>query len=246
MKPVDGCQALTDTLASALGPRLVLGASVASIARDGHRWRVESGAGSFDCERLVLALPAAEAARLVAPLAPDLARPIGTLTSESLVSLVHVRRRADVAHPLDGFGYLVPSREGLAHLGTLFSSSIAPGSAPEGEVVLRTLLGGARRPELVDLDDARLLELVEREVGPLLGLTGAPLLVSIRRWRVALPRFDLAHPARLAAIERATPPGLSLLGNWLGGIGVNHLAAAARALAREHARPATVAAAARA
>jgi oxygen-dependent protoporphyrinogen oxidase len=239
MKPAQGCQALTDALARALGARLELGTRVASLARDGARWRVETSAGGFACERLVLALPSAETARLLALVAPDLARPIRTLVAESLVSLVHVRRRADVRHALDGFGYLVPSREGLAHLGTLFSSSIAPGSAPEGEVVLRTLLGGARRPELVQLDDAALATIVEREVGPLLGLTGAPLAVAVQRWPATLPRYDLEHPARLAAIERATPPGLALLGNWLGGIGVNHLVAAARTAAHAHVAPAS-------
>ena len=49
--------------------------------------------------------------------------------------------------------------------------------------------------------------------------------------RATLPRFDLEHPARLRAIERAMPPGLALLGNYLHGIGVNHLVAAARDLA---------------
>jgi oxygen-dependent protoporphyrinogen oxidase len=232
VKPARGCQALTDALARTLGSRLVLAAPVHALERVHERWLVESAAGSFECAHLVLALPAAEAARLLRGVAPGLALHIGEIQSESLASVVHVRRRADVGHALDGFGYLVPAREGLGHLGTLFSSSLAPSFAPHELVVLRTLVGGARHAELVELDDEHLSAHVEREVKPLLRLTGGPLHVSVRRWRAALPRYDLAHPTRLLAIEQATPAGLTLLGNWLDGIGVNHLIAAARARAR--------------
>jgi oxygen-dependent protoporphyrinogen oxidase len=53
------------------------------------------------------------------------------------------------------------------------------------------------------------------------------------RWRSTLPRYDLAHPRRLERIERALPahPGLTVLGNWLRGIGLNALVEQARAAA---------------
>jgi oxygen-dependent protoporphyrinogen oxidase len=95
-------------------------------------------------------------------------------------------------------------------------------------VLVRVMLGGARHPEVVDWSDEQLLDCVAREVGPLLGLRAPPAWSSIHRWRATLPRFDLQHPERLAAIRRSLPPGLTLLGNYLEGIGVNHLVAAAR------------------
>ncbi len=66
---------------------------------------------------------------------------------------------------------------------------------------------------------------LRHELRALLELRGEPELVRIQRWRATLPRFDLEHPARVAAIEAACPPSLVLLGNWLHGIGVNHLVA---------------------
>lgn len=228
MKPADGCGALIDALAAAVGDRLRCGAAVSSLTFDGSLWRVRSTAGEFESDRLVLALPAATAARLLTPVSAHLARAIGSIVSESLVSITHVWRREDVGHALNGFGYLVASREKLGHLGTLFSSSISPGASPHTHVVLRTLLGGARRPELVDASDADLLAIVRGEVRALLELRNEPELVRIQRWRSTLPRFDLQHPARVAAIEAACPPSLELLGNWLHGIGVNHLVARAR------------------
>jgi oxygen-dependent protoporphyrinogen oxidase len=233
MKPVGGCDAIVSALTRALGEKIVLDASVGSLAFDGETWRVRCTVGEFEAARLVLALPAASAARLLSTVAPSLARPIGSIASESLVSVTHVWRRADVGHPLDGFGYLVASRERMRHLGTLFSSSIAPDACPPSHVVLRTLLGGARRPETIDLGESELLAIVRSEVRALLELRGEPELVRVQRWRATLPRFDLAHPDRVAAIESACPPSLVLLGNWLRGIGVNHLVAHARTRAAQ-------------
>lgn len=236
MKPEGGCQSVTDALARKLGSRVKLSAPVTSIARDGERWRVIGAAGEFSARRVVLAVSAPTAARLLSTSAPDLARIVGSIRCENVVSVVHVRRREDVGHSLAGFGYLVASRERMHHLGTLFSSSIAPDACDPGHVVLRTLIGGARHAELIDASEAELFGIVRDEVGRLLSLKGEPVFTAVQRWRATLPRFDLDHPARVAAIERATPPGLGLSGNWLKGIGVNHLAASARELAASHAK----------
>jgi len=235
MKPSGGNKTLAAALVRALGPKLRMSTAVQSIDFDGSTWTVRTPDEVFESPRLVLALPSAAAARLLGSVAPELARTIGSIRAESLASVALAYGREDVAHPLDGFGYLVSSKNGFAHLGTLFSSSIDASACPADSVLLRVMIGGARHPEVVDWDDARVLASIEREVGPLLGLRGKPRFVAIQRYRAALPRFDLQHPARLAAIERSLPPGLTLLGNYLRGIGVNHLVDVARSAARSHA-----------
>ena len=85
--------------------------------------------------------------------APGAARALQGMEAESLVAVVHAHARADVAHPLDGFGYLVPSSERGHVLGTLFCSSIDPECAPPELVLLLTLLCGSRVPELVERSD---------------------------------------------------------------------------------------------
>lgn len=230
-KPRGGCQALADALAQSLGNKLILRAPVTSLAFDGALWTARAAGEIFTAPQLVLAVSAATAARLLSSVAPALARALGSIAAESLVSIVHAWPRVAVTHPLDGFGYLVPARERREHLGTLFSSSIEADCAPRDHVLLRTLAGGSRAPTLVDESDARLLELVTRDVAPLLGLRGDPAFTRVHRWRAALPRFDLEHVERVGAIERSLPPGLSLLGNYLHGIGVNHLVERASARA---------------
>jgi oxygen-dependent protoporphyrinogen oxidase len=235
-RPRGGMQGLTDALARGLGARLRTGCAVESLARDGAGWLAHTPVGPLRAQRVVVALPARAAARLLDRAAPELAEAASEIVSESLVVLALAWPRERVGHALDGFGYLVPSREGLAHLGTLFSSSIDPSIAPSGTVVLRVLAGGARHPELVELEERELIGLLQAEVRPLLALAGEPQAHALVRWRNTLPRYDLAHPRRLERIDRALPehPGLALLGNWLRGIGLASLIAEARALAWEH------------
>jgi oxygen-dependent protoporphyrinogen oxidase len=145
-------------------------------------------------------------------------------------------RRPDVRHGLDGFGYLGPSVAGALHLGRLFASTLHPAWCPGGLVGRRTLLGGARRPRLVEWPDEELHAELEQGVAPLLGLSGVPVWSAVVRHRAVLPRYDLEQPARqdhVDALLRALP-GFSLLGNWRRGISVNALVESSRALARAH------------
>jgi len=234
-----GLESIPRALAARLGERLVLGCPVSSVSRDGDGWSVQAAdGGRRRCARLVLAMPVAAAAEVLMQSLPALSQELGRQRSESVVNLVHAWRREDVAHPLDGFGYLVPSRLGAMHMGTLFSSSIRPGCCPGDRVLMRTLLGGARRPELLDHSDQQLLDIVTEEVGSNVGLApgSEPLFSRVIRWPSVLPRYDLDHPSRQATIDAMLEqnPGLAIIGNHRRGISVNALIESSRSLARRH------------
>ncbi len=232
VRPLGGMQRLTDALAQKLGRRLVLGAAVEQVEREERGWSVRTSQGAWTCRNLVWATSYRALVERLTPNLPGLCEVVRRtgLQHESLSALVSVWDRAQVAHALDGFGYLAPHREGLRHLGTLFSSSIDPSCAPSGTVVLRTLFGGARRAELALAPEAELHRIVREEVAPLLEIRGDPRATSVSRWRDALPRYDLQHPARVQALEAAiaAEKGLTLLGNYLRGIGIPALIGAAR------------------
>ncbi len=237
-QPAGGMEALTAALARALGPRLRTGARVRALERDAPGFAVLEESGLEEsglrhrARRVVLALPLAGARALLSGPAPEAAAALSSMTAESLASVVHAYRRADVAHALDGFGYLAPKSAGGLVLGTLFSSSLAPDSAPPGQVLLRSLLGGARHPAALERSEAELLAHVASECAGPLGLSGPPLLTHISRWPAAIPRFDLEHPARLEHLAQALPPGLFVLGNFTRGLSLETLTREARTLAQ--------------
>ncbi|MHC4846543.1 MAG: protoporphyrinogen oxidase [Planctomycetota bacterium] len=237
MTVAGGLGGLVGAMADTLGDRLHLDCAVTSIEKDASGWTVQTGHGAFRAERLVVSLNVTAAARLMQQPLPELGEALSNMTTESVVSISHAWKREDVAHPLDGFGYLIPGGEQRSHLGTLFSSTIEPTCAPDGMVLMRTLLGGARNPRLIDWPDEELLGVLRDDVGPVLGFSGDPQWAVVVRNRAALPRYDLAQPARQDRIDALldATPGLHLLGNHRRGISCNNLIEASRALAREHA-----------
>jgi oxygen-dependent protoporphyrinogen oxidase len=137
-----------------------------------------------------------------------------------------------VAHPLDGFGMLVPAKEHRRILGTLFSSTLFPGRAPDGRVLLTTFVGG-RQPELAALPDAEIEQTVRAELAQLIGARGEPVFRQFNRWPQAIPKYTVAFNGFAAAMEtfERAHPGLFLAGHFRTGISLSDCLAAARAVA---------------
>ncbi len=146
--------------------------------------------------------------------------------------------REDVPHPLDGFGYLTPGGEGRDVLGCLFPSSVLPGRAPEGHVLVCCFIGGDRRPELARLPEEALRRLVDDELAATLGIRQAPKREWIQRWERAIPQYDAGQPRREAALTQAEAahPGLHFHGAFRGGISLMHTIRGGDALGRSLAK----------
>lgn len=222
-----GMQVLTDRLAELLGDNLRLETAVTSIEPlAGARWRVTaespSGVQRLDADTVVLAASADVAAALVEPLHAEAASLFRDIPYAPVASVFLGYRREDVVHPLDGFGFLVPAVENRRILGTIFSSSLFPGRAPEGDVALTTFVGGMRRGDLVGLDNDALIDLVTEELDDLIGIKAAPRFVHVHTWRRAIPQFAMGHSRVTDAIDSLETEysGLFLCTNYRRGVSV--------------------------
>jgi len=223
-----GMQTLTDALARHL-PRLICTATANAVRREadgGFAVEVDRRGEHFTrrTRALVLAVPAYEAARLVEPLGEAgvaAAEALGAIHYPPLATVSTVYRRRDVSHPLDGFGFLAPRAEDPPVLGTLFTSSMFAGRAPQGTVVLTSFVGGRRKPQDAMAPEEHIAAEVVRSNAYLLG-AGAPQFSAVRRWARAIPQYDLGHLQRLASVAalEAQVPGLTLCGNWRDGVSV--------------------------
>ena len=128
-----------------------------------------------------------------------------------------------IQRDLDGFGYLIPKKEGCAILGTLWDSSIFPQRAPEGHVLLRSMMGGATNPKAIELSDAEVKERTMAELEKIMGISAEPDFVRIFRHQRAIPQYIVGHADRLATIDGMLQqhPGLVLTGNAFSGVGLN-------------------------
>lgn len=214
-----GLGELVDALVTRLGGASLRSACpVSSLVRerDGFSLGLESGE-RLAARAVILALPAPRAAALLAPLLPEAASVLEVVPHVSTATVLLGYRRAQVGHPLAGYGLLVPRGEGLRTTACSFFSTKFPGRAPDAHVLLRGFLGGRRDPEALKLDDAALVDLVRREMAPLLALQGEPVLTRVYRWPRGTPQLEVGHLERIAEVERrvAELPGLFLTGAGL-------------------------------
>jgi oxygen-dependent protoporphyrinogen oxidase len=130
---------------------------------------------------------------------------------------------AGLGHKLDGFGFLVPKEEKRTVLGTLWDSSMFEQRDPAGRALLRSMAGGACRPELYELADDRLLQQVRDDLNIAMGIAKAPCFSRIVRHKRAIPQYLAGHGQRLTAIEEMANRhnGLFFTGNAFRGVGLN-------------------------
>ena len=140
----------------------------------------------------------------------------------SAAIVVSGHRLENVKHPLKAFGLVIPHTEGRRTLAVSFTSRKFPGRAPEGRVMLRTFIGGALQPELLQQSDDELFQVVREELASILGVSGEPEFERIVRYENAMPQYHLGHLDRVSAIEGLTAgvPGLELVGNAYRGVGL--------------------------
>lgn len=231
-----GLQTLTDALARQL-PRVLCAARVDRLQREGDRFtvNVERQGERFTrrARAVLLAVPAHEAARLAAPLGAAgavAAAALAQIEAPPVATVSVALARAQIAHPLDGFGFLAPRVEQSAVLGTLFASTMFAGRAPADMALLTSFVGGRRDAPAALAPDAQLIERVCASHAQLLGMRGAPLATLVQRWPRAIPQTDLGHHERLAAVDalEAALPGVTWAGAWRDGASIAQCIAGAR------------------
>lgn len=198
-------------------------------------FRVETEAGDVEAKRVVLAVPADVAARLLEDATGGRSRGFADIVYAAVAVVSTGWRREDIAHPLGGFGFLVPRKERLRLLGVLFPSEIFAGRAPDGHAALTAIVGGRTDPEAAAWDDERLLSEVLGELRRTLGVRGEPAVQVIRRWPRAIPQYEMGHGRFLELARRieSSLPGLRIGGNFLRGVSVPDCIRNATALAEE-------------
>ena len=234
----EGLEVLTIALYRLMQDSICLRHKISSLRRTGPGWTVRANAnGNEVCDQhgaIILAVGAHDLARvnIEGVNLPNLDS-LNDVYYPPVASVVLGFRREEVAHPLDGFGVLVPEAEQMSILGTIFSSSLFVGRAPEGHVTLTSYLGGARAPELTECSEATLLDNTLKDLKQLLGVSGRPTYCHTFVFRKAIPQYNVGFgwfKDVMARIEAAAP-GLLIGGHCRNGISLGDSIAAGRDLA---------------
>ena len=236
-----GMQTFPSAIGRSLGENLLLDSSATSVEPHGGegegfvvRYRRGGGEETLESPAVVIAVPAYAAEQFVRPFSAPLAASLGRIPYPPVTQVFLGFPAASVGRPLDGFGFLVPGKEGRNILGTIWSSVLFPGRAPGGHVALTTFVGGARQPLLAGLSDDELTRTVCGELRSIMGVEGAPVYSRIARWERAIPQYAPGHLALEDAIGdlEARVRGIFLCGNYRGGIAVGDCLISGQKLAR--------------
>jgi len=223
----EGLQTITSKLFHKLEAEIKLNSPVNRIELTSGGWNIyynDNGTEYIKThQQIILTAPAYKLADLQHNIeGADLSQ-LKEISYPPVTSLALGFKRSDVAHPLDGFGMLIPKKENYHILGTLFSSTLFPGRAPKDHVLLSTYIGGARQPELGAATENEQIEIVLKDLRELLGVKGEPTFIHRTYFAKAIPQYNLGYGKYKNVMDsfEAKAPGLHIAGNFRNGISLS-------------------------
>ncbi len=220
----NGMQAFIDALRESLGDAVRTRSRAAQVEKLHRGYAVHLSDGSrLEADAVVLAVPAHQAAGILKELDGGVSKTLGRIPYPSLAVVCTGFRKEKLQDGFNAFGFLVPHREGRRVLGVVYDSSIFPGRAPEGHVLFRTMVGGARASHLAEQEERKITDLALSELRDLAGVRAEPDFVRVYRHEKAIPQYNVGHQERVRAVDglMGRHEGLYVTGNALKGIGVN-------------------------
>ncbi len=223
----DGMQVLTDALAANLKQEIHTNVVVNRLSEQDGRYQLEvsrnGGSQALSFDHVVVCVPTFAMKDLLSPVAsPEELQLLSDIYYPPVSVVFTGFRKEAVPRELDGFGFLVPEVENRSILGSLWSSSIFPGRAPEGHVAFTSFVGGARQPDNALLPDDDLARLVFEELKDILNIREKPVFVRVKKWKRAIPQYRMGYQGiqgLLGDLENRFP-GLYFAGNYRRGISV--------------------------
>lgn len=225
--PRDGLSSLvsraTEVLTASGHVEFRFSTSVANVRPENSRWVLSTERGDESFDGVVVTLPTHKAASMLdSSSMPQLINALREIEYASSAIVVTAHRLADFSHPMDAFGVVVPMCEGRDVLAVSCASRKFVGRAPDGKILLRTFVGGAMQPELLERSDDELRETVSHELRDIFGMSADPLFSHVVRYQNAMPQYHVGHTQRIQDIESLAEnlPGLRLAGSAYHGVGI--------------------------
>lgn len=219
-----GFYTIIETLEKRLKPHLHTGVAVENVRMNSdNTYVLDTDSTPVMCDDLILAVPTFAAAHFLQSLQPRTAELLREIKYASLAVVCQGFRRADISHPMDGFGFLAPPDQNCKILGSIWTSVLFPDQAPPKEILFRTMLGGTHQPEAIDLSKSQLADIARGELSQILSIATKPRFEEVIIWKNAIPQYTLGHLERITQIENSLQslPNTYLTGNAYSGVGLN-------------------------
>ena len=219
-----GLNRIVDQFHKRYESNITTGQSVTTITKENDCYRIDFQDGHTEQARtVIIAVPSNQAATLVESLSNGLAGALARIPYAPISVVCFGYAKENVGRSLDGFGFLVPSKEKRRILGSIWTSSIFDARAPEGKVQFRSMVGGDGDHASMELSDDELVRIVRDDLDGIVGLNSDPEVVKLYRWCHGIPQFKIGHSDILSEIETELEAlgNIHVTGNAYYGIGLN-------------------------
>lgn len=223
---INGMQSLPKAIADKLRENILYNCVVKKVKKFSDGWEVSyeiNGQENKIFSDFVLStVPAYVASLIFGEIDLELSKHLNEIYYPPIMVLYLGYKKENVGRPLDGFGFLIPSKEKKHFLGAIWSSAIFPNRCEDDKAAFTLFIGGARSPQLFDMDQERLIEIVLNEFNKIMKIKGEPILIKHKFWSKSIPQYNLGyieHERYFEKFEKENP-GLILSGNYRGGISV--------------------------
>jgi len=218
-----GMGSLPEKLQEKLSGKIEFFAPVQKITREENQWVLKIDQDAYTADAVCIAAPSYQAANMLAVSCPELAAQLKAIRFEPVATINYLLPRRAVSHPLDGFGFVVPASEKSNLIGCSFSHQKFEGRVVDSEnVLLRAFVGGSYGHDIFKKSDEEMKLEVFSELKLILGISGEPLQILMRRYDLGMPQYEVGHLDRMNALFTGLEnyPGLFLTGNSYRGIGI--------------------------
>lgn len=234
-----GLGRLPAAVARESGADVRVGSTVRELRRTPEGWALTVGPTKapeqVSADAVVLALPAAPAARLLRAEVPTAETDLAAVEYASM-AIVTLVLPAQAVLPA-GSGFLVPPVDGRIVKAATFTTNKWDWYAGQGAGVhvVRLSVGRLGEEAVLQREDAELAELAWADLVAAVGPLPAPVDTRVTRWGGGLPQYAVGHRASVERVRTAVAlqPGLAVCGAAYDGIGIPACVASAEQAVRD-------------
>ncbi|MDF1611737.1 protoporphyrinogen oxidase [Stygiobacter electus] len=223
---VNGMQSFAIAIADTMKENILLNAVAQKVEKQNEKWKINySQNGELKelvVDYIISTIPVYAAEKLFTPIDKEFQSHANEIYYPPVMVLYLGYKKSQVETPLDGFGYLIPSKEKKNYLGAIWSSAIFPNRCDDDKAAFTLFVGGARSPHLFEMGNEKLVEIVIKEFHETMKIIGDPILIEYKHWQKAIPQYNIGyieHENYFDKFERENK-GIILSGNYRGGISV--------------------------
>jgi oxygen-dependent protoporphyrinogen oxidase len=222
----NGMQTFPKAIAALLGDKIQFNTKIVGVEKEGGGWKTiiekDGVRSSIHSDFILSTVPIYAAKEFFGSIDSNFKMHADDIYYPPVMVLYAGFKKAEIGRKLDGFGFLIPSKEKKSFLGAIWSSTIFQDRCDDDNAAFTLFVGGARAPHLFDMDKQSLIDKVISEFKELMTIKADPIILRDKMWPQAIPQYNIGYIEHENYFDRfeAEQPGIFISGNFRGGISV--------------------------